>query len=201
MIKTSFRFLLCMLSAVILCSCSGSLKISASKVDRAALEKYKTYAWIAPGDTTLNTRRDDKKYAGFIENSANKVLQSKGMKIDNQNPDVVFMFDTHIDETVEYRQRASNSNAGFGFGGYSYGYNGGGGYYYSGSANPMAGLESSHIIVEEGTLSYSMYDRKASKLIWRGSAVKTLNAKTNIEATIKKATGFIFAKLPIRHKE
>ena len=74
----------------------------------------------------------------------------------------------------------------------------GGGYYYSGTANPMAGMESSHIIVEEGTISYSMFDRKTGKLVWKGSAIKELNTKTNIEATIKKATAFIFARLPIK---
>src|SRR6478609_4282985 len=172
--QTSLKLLFYLVSTVALFSCSGSLKISASKVDRDQLKNYKTYAWIAPGDTTLNTRRDDKVYAGLIENSANKELQNKGMKIDSQNPDVVFMFDTHIDETVEYRQHPNNSNAAFGFGGYSYGYNGGGGYYYSGSVNPMGGLESSHIIVEEGTLSYTMFDRKTGKAIWQGSAIKVL---------------------------
>lgn len=195
---TFFKSLLCIVTIVSLYACTGSIKISATKVDAASLKNYKTYAWIAPGDTALNSRRDDKVYAGFIENTANKELTKKGLIIDNQNPDVVFVFDTHVDEVVEYRNRPTNSNAAFGFGGYAFGYNGGGGYYYSGTSNPMQGMESSHVIVEEGTLSYSMYDRKTSKKIWQGAAITKVNAKTNIEATIKKATAFIFAKLPIK---
>src|SRR5690349_4324555 len=100
----AFKLLSMIPVMVLLYSCSGSLKISASKADPDELKNYKTYAWIAPGDTALNTRRDDKIYAGLIESTANKELQGKGMKVDNQNPDVVFMFDTHIDEKVEYRQ-------------------------------------------------------------------------------------------------
>lgn len=196
--KRFLKLLFWMASAAAMYSCSGSLKISASKVDAAELKNYKTYAWIAPGDTSLNTRRDDKIYAGLIESSANKELKNKGMEIDNQNPDAVFMFDSHIDDKVAYRQKPVNENASFGFGGYAYGYNGTG--YYTGAYNPMQGLETTNIIVEEGTLSYSMFDRKTGKMLWNGSAVKNLNAKTDIEATIKKATSFIFTKLPIKHK-
>lgn len=194
----SLKLLLGILTAVSLCACSGSLKISASKVDKAELKNYKTYAWIAPGDTALNTRRDDKIYAGLIESSANKELQKKGMTIDNQNPDVVFMFDTHIDEKIEYRKIADNRDASFGFGGYAYGYHGAG--YYTGGYNPNQGFESTHILVDEGTLSYSMFDRKTGKMLWKGAATQNLDNKTNVEATIKKATRSIFSKLPIKPK-
>lgn len=194
----SLKLLLGILTAVSLCACSGSLKISASKVDKAELKNYKTYAWIAPGDTALNTRRDDKIYAGLIESSANKELQKKGMTIDNQNPDVVFMFDTHIDEKIEYRKIADNRDASFGFGGYAYGYHGAG--YYTGGYNPNQGFESTHILVDEGTLSYSMFDRKTGKMLWKGAATQNLDNKTNVEATIKNATRSIFSKLPIKHK-
>lgn len=197
--QTLLRLLLLIVSVVSLYACAGSLKISSTEVDKAKLKNYKTYAWIAPGDTALNTRRDDKIYAGLIESSANAELKNKGMKIDNQNPDVVFMFDTHIDEKVEERHAANNPNESFGFGGYAYGYNGTGGYY-SGVYNPMNGLQMTHIIVEEGTLGYSMIDRKTGKILWEGWATKNLDAKTDVEATIKKATRFIFAKLPIMHK-
>ena len=194
----SLKLLLGILTAVSLCACSGSLKISASKVDKAELKNYKTYAWIVPGDTALNTRRDDKIYAGLIESSANKELQKKGMTIDNQNPDVVFMFDTHIDEKIEYRKIADNRDASFGFGGYAYGYHGAG--YYTAGYNPNHGFESTHILVDEGTLSYSMFDRKTGKMLWKGAATQNLDNKTNVEATIKKATRSIFSKLPIKHK-
>lgn len=170
----------------------------ASKADPAQLKKYKTYAWVAPGDSALNTRRDDKQYAAVIEAAANEALKNMGMVMDTQNPDVVFMFDTRIDEKVQYRQTPSTSSGAFVVGGYNYGYGGTG--YYSGVYNPMAGLETSHILVEEGTLSYMMFDRKTGEQLWHGWAKKNLQAKTNVAALIKKATRSIFAKLPIKHK-
>ncbi len=193
---TSLRLLLCMASAASLLSCSG-LKVTASGPDADQLKKYKTYAWVAPGDTALNTRRDDKAYAGLIESFADAELADKGMKIDNQNPDAIFMFDTKIEDRAETRSSASN-NAPLSFGGYSYGYHGSG--YYTGAYNPMQGMDSDVMIVEEGTITYSMFDRQTGKLLWKGSATKKVNHKTNIEATVKKATSFIFAKLPIKQK-
>jgi hypothetical protein len=190
-------FLSCLIvSAISLCSCSRTaLKVQASKADPSEFKNYKTYAWIAPGDTALNTRRDDKIYAGAIQDAADKELAKKGLKVDTQNPDVVFMFDTKIDEKVAYRAAPTSSNAAFGFGGYNYGYNGTG--YYYGYGNPMSGLETTSKLVNEGTLTYFMYDRATRKLVWQGWAAKEISKKTNIGSTIKRATTFIFAKLPI----
>jgi hypothetical protein len=195
---SSLKLLTIALSAIALYSCSSkSLKVMASKEDPAKLAKYKTYAWIAPGDSALNTRRDDKQYAAVIEGAANAELKAKGMIMDTQNPDVVFLFDTKIDEKVAYRQTPTTNNDAFVVGGYSYGYGGTG--YYSGVYNPMAGMETTHKIVEEGTLSYSMFDRKTGERVWQGWATKDLQAKTDVAATIRKATHAIFAKLPIKH--
>lgn len=184
--------------AVSCLSCTSSLKIWTSKGDPNELSKFKTYAWIAPGDSALHSRRDDKLYAGLIENSANKELQKKGMRLDNQNPDAVFMFDTKIEEKVVSRKTAETGYNAYGYGGYAYGYNGAG--YYSGAYDPMRGLETAPMLVDEGTLSYLMYDRKTGKLVWQGTAKKDLTRKTNIETTIKRASSFIFARLPIKLK-
>ncbi|MEJ1239873.1 DUF4136 domain-containing protein [Chryseolinea sp. T2] len=179
-------------------SCKSNLTIWASKTDPNELKKYKTYAWVAPGDSALSTRRDDKLYAGLIESSANKELQKMGMKLDNKNPDAVFMFDTKIDEKVVTRKAAETGYNAYGYGGYAYGYNGAG--YYNGAYNPMRGLETASMLVDQGTLSYLMYDRQTAKLVWQGTAKKDLSKKTNIESTIKRAANFIFAKLPINVK-
>jgi hypothetical protein len=188
-----------LLLVVSLSSCSKNLKVMASKADPAKLTKYKTYAWIAPGDSAFNSRRDDKVYAAVIEEAANAELMAKGMLMDTQSPDVVFMFDTRIDEKVQYRSKPTNNNDALHLGGYHYGYGGTG--YYAGVYNPMAGLETSHIVVEEGTLSYSMFDQKTGEHIWQGWAKKTLSPKTNVPAVIKKTTRAIFKKLPIKHKD
>ncbi|MGC3947012.1 MAG: DUF4136 domain-containing protein [Chryseolinea sp.] len=190
-----FYLFLVVISLVTFVSCKSNLTVWASKTDPNELKKYKTYAWVAPGDSALTTRRDDKLYAGLIESSANKELQKMGMKLDNENPDAVFMFDTKIDEKIVTRKAAETGYNANGYGGYAYGYNGGG--YYRGAYNPMRGLETGSMMVEQGTLSYLMYDRQTAKLVWQGTAKKDLSKKTNIESTIKRAASFIFAKLQI----
>lgn len=190
------RFIL-LLNLILLASCSGSIKVSSYKTPDVNLSNYKTYAWIAPGDTALNSRRDDKVYAGFIQHTADAELKKKGMTIDNKDPDAVIIFDTKIMEHTELRQTPVVTGS-MGYGGYGYGYTGAG--YYAGGSAPIYGGGLASISVEEGNLMYTLYDRKTGNLLWRASGTQTLTAKTNIEKTIKKATNFIFAKLPIKHK-
>lgn len=195
-------FFLFTTSVFLFTACSNSLQTSTYTAVATNLAEYKTYAWVAPGDTALNTRRDDKIYAGLIQTSADKELGKKGMKIDNQNPDAVFMFDTKIEETEEYRQTQVNTGYGYGgmgYGGFGYGY--AGPAYYVGSSVPVYQTEVSAVPVDEGTLSYSMYDRKTGKLLWRGVGTQKLDAGTNIERTIKNAASFIFAEMKVKHKK
>src|ERR1043165_7492433 len=110
MLHNYLRLLFTLLLAVSLFSCSKKTKVMSSKTDPAKLTKYKTFAWIAPGDSALNSRRDDKVYAAVIEEAANAELMAKGMLMDTQNPDVVFMFDTRIDEKVQYRNTPTRAN-------------------------------------------------------------------------------------------
>ncbi|MBL7859280.1 MAG: DUF4136 domain-containing protein [Cyclobacteriaceae bacterium] len=184
-------------SCILLNSCSNALKVSSFQATGAILENYKTYAWIAPGDTALNPRRKDKVYAGFIQSSADTELTKKGMKMDAHNPDAVFLFETRIEEKI-VAHHAPEMNSSVGYGGYGFGYVGAG--YYVGPSVPIYGGEISSIPVEEGTLTYSMFDRKTGKLLWKGSAIQKLDAKTDPERTIKKATSFIFNKLHIKYK-
>lgn len=189
------------LNIYLLSSCSNAIQTSAYTAAATNLLDYKTYAWVAPGDTTLNTKRDDKIYAGLIQASADKELVKKGLKIDNQNPDAVFIFDANIEETLEYHQAQVNTNVGYTYsnGGFGYGYVGPG--YYVSSNVPIYQNEVSAVPIDEGTLSYAMYDRKTGKLLWKGVATQKLDAHTDIERSIKNAARFIFVKMHVKHKQ
>src|SRR6478609_2981293 len=72
--------------------------------DRTAnFSKYKTYAWIAPGDSILNRYRNEKVYGGLITYLANQELKERGMKLDTLNPDAIFVFDTQVESITQYR--------------------------------------------------------------------------------------------------
>ncbi|HPM29260.1 MAG TPA: DUF4136 domain-containing protein [Chryseolinea sp.] len=193
-------FLILVLTIGLLASCSHAITTSAYTAVPNNLATYKTYAWVTPGDTTLNARRDDKMYAGLIQETANGLLKKKGFTLDNQNPDAVFSFDTAIDDKIEYRQTqtqvTSTIGYGYGYGGFSYGYVGPG--YYAGSNVPIYENGISSELIDEGTISYSMFDRKTGKLLWRGTAKQKLDANTKIEKSIKDATTYIFMKLEVK---
>ena len=72
-------------------------------------KKFKTYAWLAPGDSVLNRYRSDKLYSGYIVHSANKELASRGLKVDTLKPDAIFLFYTTVEEITTYSQSATLS--------------------------------------------------------------------------------------------
>jgi len=189
------------LTLSLLSSCSYTIKVSSFQEKDIAFSNYKTYAWAAPGDTTLNSLRDDKIFAATIVNAADAELKKKGMVADSQNPDAVFIFDSKIEEQVVYRETTS-PNPWMGYSGYGYGYGYVGPNYYLGSNTiTYFHTETHSALIDQGILGYTMYDRKTGKLLWRGVATQQISKDPDIEKSIKTATQKIFTKLPVRIKK
>lgn len=186
-----------LLFATLLASCSSGTKTSSWKAKGVNLKAYKSYAWLAPGDTTLGYRRDDKLYAGTIQQAADAELQEKGMVVDTHSPDAVFIFDTRLEDHTRYSQSPSLS---VGVGVATPMYHGGPGYYMGGSV-PVAGGEITAEYYKQGTLIIDMYDLKTNKLLWRGWATKDIDYTTDIDETLRKAIRDMFYYLPIKHKQ
>jgi hypothetical protein len=55
-------------------------------------KKFKTYAWLAPGDSVLNRERIDKLYGGTITYVANQELKNRGLKQDTVTARCHFCF-------------------------------------------------------------------------------------------------------------
>ncbi|MBP9924726.1 MAG: DUF4136 domain-containing protein [Cyclobacteriaceae bacterium] len=154
-------------------------------------KKFKTYAWLAPGDSVLNRERLDKVYGGTITYAANQELKSRGLKIDTLQPDAIFVFYTSTDEIIQYSQSPTLS-IGVGVAGP--------GYYVGGSA-PVAGGKITETSMEDGSLKYSMYDTQTKKLVWSGSVEKTFNRADDIPKMLSDYTTRIFKKSPIKKKK
>lgn len=191
-----FLFFLCV-TALILSSCGAGIKTSSWKANGVNLKDYQSYAWIAPGDSTLGHRRDDKLYAGTIQHFADEELKNKGFKVDNQNPQAVFMFDTRLEDHVRYTQSptvgvgvAVVGNPGY-YGAPS---------YYMGGMIPVAGGDVTTSYYKQGTLIIEMYDLKTSKLLWKGWASKDIDETTDVNYLLQKAIHDIFFYLPVKHK-
>jgi hypothetical protein len=173
-----------------LSSCSGSVHTFSDHDTKVDLQRYKTYAWIAPGDTVLNARRKDKLFGGYIVRVSDEELSKKGMTVNTSHPDAVFMFETQIEERVEYSQSPTLS-VGVGYGGP--------GYYVGGSV-PVAGGEVTSTQVQDGTLTFTMYDTKSGDVLWTGGTSETITNSVDVEKVIKKAVKQIFFRFPIRYK-
>jgi len=176
---------------VLMGGCSGAIQTSSTTTKGAELKNYKTYAWIKPDDADAASRKDDKLFSGLILESANKELQNKGFKLDAENPEAVFVFDTRVEERVDYTQNPYQT-VGVGYGGP--------GYYGAYSAPVHGGQFVAHETVK-GMLFIEMYDTKTQKLLWRGWAEEEITHKNDVEADIKTAIKHIFIRLPVNHKD
>jgi len=162
------------------------------------LNQYKTYAWVKPGDEEYHITYDKKEAIPFIIDLSDEELKKKGFQ-KSENPDVVFLVDTQVEERVAYG-RISSENAGFGVGGSMYygGYYGSGYYgaYSGGYISPMTGTQTVETEFLQGMLFVELYDAKSKKLLWRGWAEDQITNKTDINKTIRKAVSKIFGHLP-----
>lgn len=148
--------------------------------------KYKTYAWIAPGDSVLNRYRNEKVYGGFITYVANRELKNRGMRIDTLKPDAIFVFDTEVQSVTQYKQGAV----------LSVGVAVAGPGYYAGGSAPVAGGKITSSTSEDGMIRYAMYDAQTRQLIWSAHAEKTFKMADDIQKIIEDGTKKIFKRLP-----
>jgi hypothetical protein len=185
---TSIAFFL--ISLLYLSVISNAQKISVDYDSNADFKSYRTYSWLAPGDSVLNRYRSEKLYGGYIVYAANLELTSRGLKLDSIQPDVIFVYNTTVEEITKYSQSPTLS-VGVGVAGP--------GYYVGGYA-PVAGGKITATTKEDGVLSYDMYDTKTGKLVWTASANKTFSMADDIQKIIGYVTERIFKKLPIKKK-
>lgn len=188
--KSMLRILL--VTVIVLISISArSQSITSDRNTQIDFKKFKTYAWLAPGDSVLNRYRRDKLYSGAITYAANMELSKRGLKMDTANPSAIFIFYTSVDEITQYSQSATLS-IGVGVAGP--------GYYVSGSA-PVAGGKITASTVEDGNLKFVMYDTETKKIVWTGMANKQFKLTDDVEKIIMDYTAKIFKKYPIKKSQ
>jgi hypothetical protein len=121
----------------------------------ADFSKYKTYKWAAIEGKMYPDQIVDQN----IRNAVDAQLRTKGLTKAEENPDLLVAYNIAIDK----EQRIDSWGSGY------WGWYGGG----------MTSTTVSTINV--GTLVLDMYEPAGQKLVWRGTATKTLNAKNSPE--------------------
>jgi hypothetical protein len=158
-----------------------------TKID---FKKFRTYAWLAPGDSVLNRHRSDKVYGDAIMYFANQELKSRGLKMDTLRPDAIFVFYTTVKEITTYSQSPTLS-VGVGVVGPG---------YFVGGAVPVAGGKVTATIEEDGVLNYVMYDTETKKMVWSGMVEKQFTLSDDVQELLRVYTIKIFKKYPVKNK-
>jgi hypothetical protein len=184
------RFHALLLVVIISSIAAKAQEIKADYDSQTDFKKFKTYAWLAPGDSVFNRYRSEKLYGGYITYAGDLELKSRGLKIDTLRPDAVFVFDTMVKDFTKYTQGATLS-IGVGVAGP--------GYYAAGSA-PVAGGKITETTVTDGSYVIAMYDGQNGKLVWQCRAKKTFDMSDDIQKIIGDYTKRMFKKLPIKVK-
>ena len=172
-------------------STSGYAQVFSDYDGHVDFNGYKTFAWIAPGDSVLNRHRPDKVFGGFIMYTVNQELKNKGMVIDTVRPSAIFIFHTKVLEKTKYTQGATLS---VGVGVARPG-------YYAGGMAPVAGGEIKESFYQNGSLSFEMFDSKTGHLIWTGGEKRDFTNADDIQKMIAASVKKIFKKLPIKTKK
>jgi len=194
MLKTTHCLLLFIVGFMFFIPASAQ-KVQSDFNTNTDFSKFKTYAWLAPGDSVLNRADPRKLFGGYIEKDANHELQTRGMKLVKEQPDAIFIFYTSVEEITKYSQSPTLSvgvAVGVGYPGYY------GPAYYAGGSVPVAGGKVTSTTEEDGTLGYSMYDAKTGKLVWNASVDKTFKLSDDIAKIIEDYTIKIFKKYPVK---
>lgn len=184
------KHILLLTACIVILTSAQAQSVISDQNTKTDFKKFKTYAWLAPGDSVLNRYRKDKLYGGYIIYAANQELTSRGLKMDTLNPDAIFVFYTSVEEITVYSQSATLS-VGVGVAGP--------GYYVSGYA-PVAGGKITESTEEEGVLKYVMFDTETKEMVWTGMVEKRFKLSDDVEKIIGDYTVKIFKKYPLKKK-
>jgi hypothetical protein len=153
----------------------------------AGFQNYSTYAWMSQPTATTSTsaqraRTQNTLLEKRIHNSVDQVLREKGLTMTSDNPDLLLVYHTGLQDKVNVTDWGYR---------YSYDYWGWGGrdidvYQYT-----------------EGTLIIDMIDANTKELVWRGSATGTVDPGASPEKTdakIDKAVRGILESYPPKQR-
>ena len=137
----------------------------------ANFAKYKTYKWVAvKGSDQLDQITD-----GQLKSAIDEELAKKGMtKTEADSADLYLGYQVALSQEKELTTFDTGWGYGPGWGRGWYGYGGGGGMTTSTTST-----------INIGHVNLDMYDPAEKKLVWRGTATKTLDTKAKPDKRMK----------------
>jgi len=163
------------------------------------VSKYSTFAWLPPINNTKNPYFDNDLADEKIKDQATADLESKGLRLKANNPDILVRYTIMVDNKARtYNEPVYAYN----YGGFAprYGYYRGGRAFYYGYRGPYQvymGQDVYRVPYKEGTLIIDLVDRKTHKVIWRGYGIGEVGNPEKAINDLPKVVDGIFAKLTI----
>jgi len=168
---TSFRVLM---SVSLLAVCGFAQDIRFNFAAGENFSKYKTYKWVQLKDSQKANQLAEQQIMAAVDSE----LIKKGLtRTDSETADMFIGYQVAIGTEKQFT--SFNTDWGYGPGW-------GRGWYGGGMGSSMTTGETSTIYV--GQLGIDMYDSAEKKLIWRGTASKTLDTKAKPDKQQKNLT-------------
>jgi hypothetical protein len=150
----------------------------------ADFSAFRTYAWIpqpaSTGGGAEAARQRNTLLDKRVRAAVDAQMATKGFRLDEANPDVLVVYHTGLADKVEVTDW---------------------GYTYAGSYWGWAGRDIDVSTYTEGTLIVDLVEAASKELVWRGSAVGTVDPSASPEQReerLNDAVARMFANYPPR---
>ena len=174
-------FFLIIVAAMLLSSCSSTMKIESDYDKEANFDNFKSYHLVRPGDMTTGYPQSfDPAKQQNLENAIIKEMETRGYTW-AEDADLQVSYYVKVDNNTRYSSLSYGVGSSIGVGYWG---------YYGGYSYGM--LEISAISSKEGSLLINIVDKKSNKLVWYGTGTEALKGDTDDPAFLQNIVHTIF---------
>jgi len=184
--KTKNIFIL-FVFATMLISCGPTINVVSDYDTTTDFNNIETYKIIYDTASTKSNIVINDLNKERIDRYLKSDLQMKGLRENNNNPDVIIKYTTNATIETEISTNGSISGSGYGRIGYRSGY---------ASGTRTATIENNTI----GTLKVEMIDNETGKMIWYAAGTKEVVGNSSgekAEKAVKESVSQIMSKFPV----
>lgn len=178
-------------TTIFLSGCGSTAHIEKDKT--ANFNQYKTFAWVAPAETTGKLIKQGSLAEQAIQETVNKELSKEGWREAKTKPDVLLSYDILVERSSKKQSDAVYSQPSYRtfFNPYTRRYYS---VYYP---SQFLGYDDYSVPVKEGTITITMTDAKTDKMVWQGWATNEVSNKNLTSKEIQNSVKSIFRKFDV----
>ncbi len=170
-----------------LAACASSPNVRTVADPSLNLAQYRTFGFAEPFGT------DRQGYQTLVSSqlkaSTRREMEARGFAYADSSPDLLINFGATLEDKMRVSQYAEPTMAVMPRGYYGYRR----GYY---QPWPQYSERTEVTQYKEGTLTIDLVDAARKQLVWEGTVTKSLQASSDLSATLDKAVVAAMAKLP-----